>query len=391
MTSLIQTVSSDSRQFVTLDGLRGVAALAIITRHAPPLFGTDGPFPESYLAVDFFFCLSGFVLTHAYRRRFDNKMKLGEFMLVRIVRLYPLYLLSIGLSLVVAAYSIIRHAQPASSLLAETVAAIFFLPSPVSTALFPLNIPAWSLFFELIANAVFALTWRLLTNITLSIFVFVSAIFLAACVLTGQLGFHPGVAAMNAGMDWETFTAGFSRVMFSFFAGVLIYRLWAAKSQSKGVRPIYLAVALIALLVGSGPQYPRLYELFAVLFAFPAIIFLGADSKPNYRMERRALSLLGRSSYAAYVLQAPFFAILWILVYKLFGPSVERLSYVGGAVFAVLVFIFSLMANYYYDTPVRKYLISYLRIATTRAGRAVSLCGSLPRSRKSPVDDESTR
>ena len=73
-------MAESKRTFVTLDGLRGIAALAIVARHAPVLFNSVsiyvqsdigkptalGPFFESYLAVDFFFALSGFVLAHAY-------------------------------------------------------------------------------------------------------------------------------------------------------------------------------------------------------------------------------------------------------------------------------------------------------------------------------------
>jgi peptidoglycan/LPS O-acetylase OafA/YrhL len=101
------------RAFTTLDGLRGIAALAVLTRHAPEFFGAFsiyvaspetgeltpvGPFFESYLAVDFFFALSGFVLSHAYGKRLQNEMSALSFMAVRLVRLYPLYLLALAIS-----------------------------------------------------------------------------------------------------------------------------------------------------------------------------------------------------------------------------------------------------------------------------------------------------
>src|SRR4249920_3888776 len=103
-----------TRAFVVLDGLRGIAALAVLTRHAPDFFSSIsiyvtspispvpfsvGPFFESYLAVDFFFVLSGFVLAHAYGDRLELGMSAQRFMTIRIVRLYPLYLLSLLLFL----------------------------------------------------------------------------------------------------------------------------------------------------------------------------------------------------------------------------------------------------------------------------------------------------
>jgi peptidoglycan/LPS O-acetylase OafA/YrhL len=105
---------SNTHTFVTLDGLRGIAALAVVTRHAPDFFQQIswvdicdrsipncvtlvGPFFESYLAVDFFFVLSGFVLAHAYERRVLSDMKPRQFLALRLLRLYPLYLLALVL------------------------------------------------------------------------------------------------------------------------------------------------------------------------------------------------------------------------------------------------------------------------------------------------------
>jgi hypothetical protein len=97
------------REFTTLDGMRGIAALAVVTRHAPLYFESVsifvqspmakapiavGPFFESYLAVDFFFALSGFVLAHAYGHRLATGMSPGRFMAIRLIRLYPLYVVA---------------------------------------------------------------------------------------------------------------------------------------------------------------------------------------------------------------------------------------------------------------------------------------------------------
>jgi peptidoglycan/LPS O-acetylase OafA/YrhL len=107
-------MAESKRTFVTLDGLRGIAALAIVARHAPVLFNSvsiyvqsdigkpTALFFESYLAVDFFVALSGFVLAHAYGQRLRGGMPASEFMTVRLIRLYPLYLLALTITSVIA-------------------------------------------------------------------------------------------------------------------------------------------------------------------------------------------------------------------------------------------------------------------------------------------------
>src|ERR1700755_49340 len=94
------TALSQKHQFQTLDGLRGVAAIAVMTRHLPQFLGAVsyhgragvllGPTPKSYLAVDFFFVLSGFVLAHAYQARLQAGMGPGRFLLMRVIRRWPL-------------------------------------------------------------------------------------------------------------------------------------------------------------------------------------------------------------------------------------------------------------------------------------------------------------
>jgi peptidoglycan/LPS O-acetylase OafA/YrhL len=87
-------------RFGTLDGLRGVAVMVVVLYHAGIIFGAwISRF--GYLAVDLFFALSGFVLSHAYDNRFVGGMRVAEFLYLRVVRLYPLYFLGLVLGLCV--------------------------------------------------------------------------------------------------------------------------------------------------------------------------------------------------------------------------------------------------------------------------------------------------
>jgi peptidoglycan/LPS O-acetylase OafA/YrhL len=212
---------SQTRSFITLDGLRGIAALAVVIRHCPDLFGEDALF-ESYLAVDFFFALSGFVLAHAYGKQLRKELSASHFMALRFTRLYPLYLLALAISLATS-WKQLAHGE----LTVDLLFAVLFLPTLGNTiTLFPLNGPSWSLFFELAANALFGLIDRRLCNYTLGLIVIAAGCAVAISVATSAFGFgHAGVGAMDAGYNWSSFGAGLLRVIYSFFAGVLVYRM----------------------------------------------------------------------------------------------------------------------------------------------------------------------
>jgi peptidoglycan/LPS O-acetylase OafA/YrhL len=108
---MLQPAATRRHSFVILDALRGVAAAAVVTVHAPLFFHSvatpgsvpdasghapmTGPLFEAYLAVDFFFLLSGFVLAHAYGEKLNDGMTSCQFMRCRLIRLYPLYLLAL--------------------------------------------------------------------------------------------------------------------------------------------------------------------------------------------------------------------------------------------------------------------------------------------------------
>ena len=85
-------------RFTGLDGLRGLAALAVFGAHVPDPLLRDA-LPGCDLAVDLFFALSGFVLAHAYFERLRKGMGVGTFFKRRVIRLYPLYALGTIISL----------------------------------------------------------------------------------------------------------------------------------------------------------------------------------------------------------------------------------------------------------------------------------------------------
>ena len=348
--------SHQNRAFITLDGLRGIAALMIAARHAP-IWPSGHPtrfLGESYLAVDFFFVLSGFVLAYAYGERLRTGMNTRRFMAIRLTRLYPLYFLAFLLSLGLNIDHLKYVPEGAISLFPTVLFALLFLPDPVhpSTQMFPMNGPAWSLFFELVANFFYGLAGRHLTTARCAAICAGAAAVLLIAVPSRWFGFGGGNGAMDAGTYWGTFYAGLARVTYSFFAGVLLYRLRESGRimRVRGIPPIVVMAALIAVL-GVQPQKGHgAYDLIATLALFPCLVHVGADSLPD-KVSARLFSALGVMSYAVYVLQGPLFAI-WTRI----SPLLTQDRLTGGLLGIGFLAAVALLADKVFDRPLRGFL-----------------------------------
>lgn len=208
-------------RYITLDAMRGVAAIFVAARHFSELYGPSTPH-FSYLAVDIFFLLSGFVLSLSYGDKLAQGMTPREFLIRRVIRLFPLYLLGTALSLLVAFWHFSQASLPGAtpgSMVLAGAAALLMLPSHAfSLFLFSFMVPAWSLFFELyVANAAFAvLRGRATDRLLLSVIIPSLILLLLADAFRGSL---------EMGSQWHTALGGVPRTLFSFFLGVYLQRL----------------------------------------------------------------------------------------------------------------------------------------------------------------------
>lgn len=300
--------TSGGRVFHTLDALRGIAAIGVVIFH---MGGSFAPVSAAggYLAVDLFFMMSGVVLSHAYEARFRAGMGTLEFMRVRLIRLYPLYLLGTLFAIAVAIASYIgRNSQgwePSSLLQAAGLALLFlpsFAPEPVNQ-IFPLNIPSWSLFLELVVNFLFVLTWPLLRSSRLLAVAIASGIYLGLAVLQhGHIDHGTTVAGLGIGVV---------RTVFGFSVGVLIARHIRREHRAESNLGVLAIVAVFAVVIALAPEggWRATRDAFCVLLLFPVLVWLATRIEPGAVL-RRIATFLGLTSYGVYVLHSPLSAVL---------------------------------------------------------------------------------
>ena len=332
--------------------MRGVAALGIVIYHVPSLAAVL-PVSSAYLAVDLFFVLSGFVIAHAYGEKLKGQWSALQFMKVRLIRLWPLYVLGILIAAATTLAPVMSGHAPVMSwggYAKATVTGILFLPTWPDHAwlpLYPLNIPAWSLLIELVANLVAALVWRRLSDRWLGAIIAVGAI---SVIFTSSLGTGLG----DEGWRWSTVGGGLARVLFAFPAGIALYR---AKDRFArlGLHPLALALGIaLCFTVNVGGPLRVLYDLAAVLLYCPALVASGSASRP-WKGAAPAFLMAGQLSYGIYVLHVP----LWSLAAAACGLFGRR-GWSDQAWFAFLfvigVLVFAWIAGKLYDAPLRGWL-----------------------------------
>ena len=351
--------------YLILDGLRGVASVMVVAFHLFEAHATsplDQVINHGYLAVDFFFVLSGFVIGYAYDDRW-TRMSIGDFFKRRLVRLQPLVVMGtiIGALLFYFQDSTMWpmiHEVPVWKMLAIMLIGATLLPVPISMdirgwqEMHPLNGPGWSLLFEYIANIFYALVVRKFSKIILSILVL-----LAACALA-QLAVTKGDVIGGWALNGEQLRIGFSRVMYPFFAGLLLYRI-GKLTQLKNAFfwcSLMIIVALSIPRIGGSEHLwmNGLYDALIIILIFPLIVFMGASGEVKGKNATRICKFLGDISYPIYITHYPLIYIYtgWVSDHKM--PMQQAWPA------ALLTFVVSILLAYaclkFYDEPIRRWL-----------------------------------
>jgi peptidoglycan/LPS O-acetylase OafA/YrhL len=346
------TTQQTKQHFEILDGLRGIAALAVVIFHFMEWIFTDPSqnfIGHGFLAVDFFFCLSGFVIGYAYDDRIV-KMGLRKFFLARIIRLHPLVVAGSILGLLAFLFDPFGgHLELYSTgkIFLAFICSLFMIPLPVIADrgfnLFSFNAPAWSLFWEYVANIAYAFILFRIKRYFLLILTILSAV--AIC----YVGYNSG--NLLGGWSGSTFWDGCARISYSFLAGLLIYRSnWIIKNN---LGFISLSALLLLAFIMPSSEWNWLTEPLVILFYFPFLIALGAGAvlKPAFK---KACVFSGNISYPLYMTH---YAVLWMFgnYFTNNKPDATQLTFI--VVPAIILLVgFAYLVMVIYDIPVRKYL-----------------------------------
>jgi peptidoglycan/LPS O-acetylase OafA/YrhL len=340
-------------RYLTLDAMRGIAAIMVLFRHAPVSFG--GPdFPQSYLAVDLFFVMSGFVIANAY----EDRLRSGGidwigFMRLRIIRLWPLYF--VGTLAGAASYLLSQHyihgAQVADS--ARTFSlifglAVFMLPSVVTNLFYPLNPPGWSLLFEILSNFVYGKYHRSLANDRL-----LKIALVAGMLLVAKSIYSNGI---DSGNRWQSIYMACARVAFSFSVGILLFRFRRATRRTSDLHAI-VAIALSVAVLGT-PLSNAMGGVLAIaktLVVIPALVYFAASFEPSWRF-RWVFSQSGNISYGLYVIHMPLFLLAECVLVHIYRVDLQALPWL--AVLVPLLIILVALLDRFYDAPLRRWAVS---------------------------------
>lgn len=369
MSTVIYTDIKPKKHYEILDGLRGVAAILVVIFHIFETFSGGNRFIQiinhGYLAVDFFFLLSGFVVAYAYDDRW-GKMTQWEFYKRRLIRLQPMVIMGmiIGAIFYYFQASDILFPQIAGmevwKVILTMIIGFTLLPIPPSMEIrgwgemHPLNGPAWSLFFEYIANILYALIFRRFSNKVLSVFVLIFAGLLINYTVFGPKGDVIGGWSLNL----EQMNVGFTRLLYPFFAGVLLSRL----GKLIHIKGAFWVCSILITIVLALPRFGDedtlwmngLYESFVIILIFPIIVAIGAGGQIKNAFPAKICKLLGDISYPIYITHYPL--IYWYTAWVVDNKVSLKDGFILGIALLVASIVLAFVCLKLYDEPVRNWL-----------------------------------
>ena len=380
-------------RYEILDGLRGVAAMLVVAYH---LFETyyhgapDQPINHGYLAVDFFFVLSGFVIGYAYDDRWERqrvgdgtsgiKMSTWSFFKRRLIRLHPMVIFGTLFGALMFYFGSctdfpLINQTPWYMVLLVMFWCFTMIPLPNTMDIRgwaetnPLNGPAWSLQWEYIANILYALVIRRLSKVALAICVAVFA------VMTVILCLNIDVTGFLEARNWASYTVvggwsttpdqlqvGLTRLLYPFFCGLLVSRMGKLIKVKAGFWWCSLMIVVLFCMpwMGIGTEGEArwtngLYEAICILVCFPLIVAMGAGSSVIGSKSSAINKFLGEISYPIYITHYPliYMQMSWADSHK--DVPLGTHIFVG-----VCIFVLSILVAYgayrFYDLPVREWL-----------------------------------
>jgi peptidoglycan/LPS O-acetylase OafA/YrhL len=381
-------MNGSAHRYETLDGLRGVAALAVMFGHFGLILGLFSA-PNGLMAVDTFFIMSGFVIAYSYGERLRRGMSPWTYLYGRVVRLYPMFIIGLLLGCAVLYYGVYSGAiaYRTVDILRGAALNVFYIPFPNALTLyhetgqiFPANPPAWSLFFEMVASGAFLLLVGLSRRSLLVVVVLCYVTMIAA----GIHYRHGGTwIEVHCGYYTSNLPGGLPRVGFGFSLGMLLQQL--ARDDIAGSRiraligrlpyPSFLLYAATLVIFHIPRTAHGLFPLLALATIIPAVVFVGAQMHLRPGLELNVAKFLGWISYPIYCVHYPFVRLVTFMRDR--GHGSGFLLMTAGTAVSLVV---AMALTRWYEEPVRAWLsarknaLSPLRTPSPlRASRAKQL------------------
>jgi peptidoglycan/LPS O-acetylase OafA/YrhL len=350
--------------FSVLDGVRGVGAVVVVAAHAIEAVRGLELFPHVQAGVDMFFALSGFVIAHAYQGRLSGGLRFGEYMKRRMLRLYPIMPLAVGLGAALYAVRSILRQRPdlLGAIFGSALLNALFLPSPLLSAdaddvAWAVNTPLWSLTAELLVTVLFGCVfWRLSDRM------------LALGAALGAGGFAwlaLRFGSTNIGQCWFELAATLVRPVYPFCVGVLLWRRGIGRRHALQLPSLLILGAMVAILLGPSTGHDLLAGLLAVWVAMPLVVQLAAF---NARSASPLMRVLGEMSYPLYALHFPLVRSMHFVAKRWDLPATWPLGLIVSEV--VVCCGVGYLAYRFYDVPVRRWLT---RLLAARAPAGLKL------------------
>ncbi len=366
--------------YALLDGLRGVAALLVLWYHVlegysfseglvTGVFPAITPLNHAYLAVDFFFILSGFVIGYAYDDRWEKGMTTWQFFKRRLIRLHPMVVIGavIGLVMFCLQGSVQWDATKVgtSFIMMSLLLHMFLIPVVPGAAaeirgngeMFPLNGPSWSLFFEYLGNIIYAVWIRRISTKALAV--------LTAVLGLCYLGFNAfditgdGMLGVGWSMGGWGFPGGLLRMLFPYCVGLLMSRVF----KPARIRGAFWICSVILFALFCPPViesagaicWNALYDALCVIIVFPILVWAAASGITESSFSTKVCTFLGDISYPLYVVHYPLMYYFYNWMAQTGRYTFETTWLQSGLVFFGSIVLAYLVLRLY-DLPVRRFL-----------------------------------
>ena len=374
-----QTYLDSKPRYEILDGLRGVAAVMVVLFHFAETYASScasQTINHGYLAVDFFFILSGFVVGYAYDDRW-GKMSLWDFFKRRLVRLHPMVIMGTVIGAALYGFGQCEGFPQIGNVEGWKVGLAFvmgllMIPCGVGMdirgwqEMNSFNGPNWTLTWEYLANILYALVFRFLPKWALALLVAAAAV----CTLDLSLDLnlfglitesharHQYTLIGGWALTPEQIYVGLTRLFFPFLCGLLLSRIGKYIKVKNGFFwcSLMMVVILSVPYVGEAPSiWNGVYNAATVIVLFPLIVLMGAGSSLRTERGSAICNFLGEISYPLYITHYPILYAHMSWAWR--NPDAPLYLHI---VMGIGTFLLAIGVAYaclrLYDIPVRKWL-----------------------------------